>query len=617
MKKPIYILSLLLVIFFWGCTDQIDPPDTATPGTEEEQTPADETKPQLSISSPASSAILGLGVVSVTGSASDNDIITKIEYKLDDSDFTPIFVSESWTFTIDLSLFDAVEHTLTVRAEDASGNSITASVTFTLDSSYSTAELTNLPASITDINSTGIVVGGTDAVAYKYKINTTQWSAEADISDSITLSELNYGINQINVVVKNSLNNWQPEDESTDYSWTVTRHFSKTLYTAVEDGVSYLLTNYSTDPASWFNTTTYTCWREDFSDLNTGATAMAVLAILNAPRFDDWSPHYIGYRGLSSNQQAAVKKAVRYLIKKSQNISLAEEPLFSARALSALAVYRMTGGLDNLGETETVYTVINRLTTYLLSNQNETGYWSSTDEDLHLTYNSILALWLAYSLTANSGISTASGKAFEYISLNETMSVTGAKNGGHSEKTGSAATGIHTAEGLAVKLLGGFGSHPSVQRSIDWLDNYYTMIDDTGSVTGTSLSVAQYYFPLTASLRDKEGSLIPGEYNFGSAHSDPMEKYYSYLPGCWFYDLAEIILASQTTSGLITDASANGDDYLNHALNMIVLEKTMLGASVDSDADGVILFMDNCPLTANANQSDVDDDGLGDVCDPD
>jgi hypothetical protein len=37
----------------------------------------------------------------------------------------------------------------------------------------------------------------------------------------------------------------------------------------------------------------------------------------------------------------------------------------------------------------------------------------------------------------------------------------------------------------------------------------------------------------------------------------------------------------------------------------------------DDDNDGILDVDDNCPLVANANQTDTDGDGLGDVCDPD
>lgn len=37
----------------------------------------------------------------------------------------------------------------------------------------------------------------------------------------------------------------------------------------------------------------------------------------------------------------------------------------------------------------------------------------------------------------------------------------------------------------------------------------------------------------------------------------------------------------------------------------------------DQDGDGIADAADNCPLVANANQADVDGDGIGDLCDPD
>ena len=42
-----------------------------------------------------------------------------------------------------------------------------------------------------------------------------------------------------------------------------------------------------------------------------------------------------------------------------------------------------------------------------------------------------------------------------------------------------------------------------------------------------------------------------------------------------------------------------------------------VAARYDVDSDGLGVASDNCPLVANSDQSDIDGDGLGDLCDPD
>ena len=42
-----------------------------------------------------------------------------------------------------------------------------------------------------------------------------------------------------------------------------------------------------------------------------------------------------------------------------------------------------------------------------------------------------------------------------------------------------------------------------------------------------------------------------------------------------------------------------------------------MSCDTDDDGDGVEDSLDNCPLTANADQLDTDGDGIGDVCDTD
>jgi hypothetical protein len=60
---------------------------------------------------------------------------------------------------------------------------------------------------------------------------------------------------------------------------------------------------------------------------------------------------------------------------------------------------------------------------------------------------------------------------------------------------------------------------------------------------------------------------------------------------------------------LVDENVLDGDSAL------LVLSRSEPG--IDSDGDGVIDEIDNCPEIENADQADADDDGIGNVCDPD
>ena len=53
------------------------------------------------------------------------------------------------------------------------------------------------------------------------------------------------------------------------------------------------------------------------------------------------------------------------------------------------------------------------------------------------------------------------------------------------------------------------------------------------------------------------------------------------------------------------------------SLNTINANLTSVAMQADTDGDGVLDANDNCVNTANADQSDKDNDGIGDVCDTD
>ncbi len=58
------------------------------------------------------------------------------------------------------------------------------------------------------------------------------------------------------------------------------------------------------------------------------------------------------------------------------------------------------------------------------------------------------------------------------------------------------------------------------------------------------------------------------------------------------------------------------DPDLTNNVHVIIFDVDVVSPVTDTDGDGVPDDDDNCPATANADQTDVDDDGTGDACDP-
>jgi len=73
----------------------------------------------------------------------------------------------------------------------------------------------------------------------------------------------------------------------------------------------------------------------------------------------------------------------------------------------------------------------------------------------------------------------------------------------------------------------------------------------------------------------------------------------------------DIYLALQSTA---IDMNGTGYDYKT-GYGLIQADKAL--QYFDTDADGILNSNDNCPTIPNPNQLDNDNDGLGDVCDPD
>jgi hypothetical protein len=96
----------------------------------------DVTLPSISISNPSNGQSFSAGTTSVTvsGAASDNIGVTLVEKSLNGGPYSPTSGTTSWSFTAS-GLTNGQSYTATVRAKDANGNTKSAMVSFSVQSS--------------------------------------------------------------------------------------------------------------------------------------------------------------------------------------------------------------------------------------------------------------------------------------------------------------------------------------------------------------------------------------------------------------------------------------------------------------------------------------------------
>ncbi len=91
------------------------------------------------------------------------------------------------------------------------------------------------------------------------------------------------------------------------------------------------------------------------------------------------------------------------------------------------------------------------------------------------------------------------------------------------------------------------------------------------------------------------------------------------VPTC---QLSDPLLQIAVEYGEFADVAAGGDIHVDRlVINGAEMAVLTLDIVLDSDGDGIADnyrgIVDNCPTAANPTQSDIDNDGLGDACDPD
>ena len=95
----------------------------------------DNTAPTVAISAPANNASVS-GIVSITGTATDNMGLSKVEISIDGGIYRPTTgATASWAFAWDTSKVVNGTHTITAKATDTQNNTKTATITVTVTGS--------------------------------------------------------------------------------------------------------------------------------------------------------------------------------------------------------------------------------------------------------------------------------------------------------------------------------------------------------------------------------------------------------------------------------------------------------------------------------------------------
>lgn len=80
------------------------------------------------------------------------------------------------------------------------------------------------------------------------------------------------------------------------------------------------------------------------------------------------------------------------------------------------------------------------------------------------------------------------------------------------------------------------------------------------------------------------------------------------------FQAASVVFGAECKSETQTRTCANGT--FSAWSGAYTFDACVVAENSDQDFDTVVNDNDNCPKTPNTNQSDINNDGLGDVCDP-
>ena len=336
--------------------------------------------------------------------------------------------------------------------------------------------------------------------------------------------------------------------------------------------------------------------------------------------------------------------------------------------LMFLSLYKRTGGPEPAGASLTVRQAIDMMVDRTLAGQAQPGGWgapglwsytgpgndSSTSQYAVGGLSAAKGYYLDASLGGDPGgrgplIDTSLGGpngARQAYAAGQNNGPGASEGGWGYQVPGSNSSMQQTGSGLWVSVLGGGDvNDPAVQKGLHWQQNRYNYQDIACFGDGwQSLSYGYFLFSSSKAYSaleeqattpsagnigpDDIGDLAADAGNCRLAHIDPATAacaLVTHAADChgsyagetprWYFDYSYTIMTRQLADGSFNLVNGDWDFWSDQAYHALVLERSLAGACIDSDGDGICNTDDNCVNVANGNQLDTDHDGVGDACD--